>query len=205
MTSRKQLRLKGYDYRRANAYFITICCHQHRHLFGHISDGKMHLNAYGQFAHAQWLALANAYPHIDLGEFIIMPNHMHGVIYVGEWDGRADGAGGWRDGGDEAGGGEPLPYRKIDDGAVREGLAPSRRFAPSRSDAPSLSAIIGAYKSLTYRDCLTLAKANNERLGKLWHRSFHEIIIQTPEAARRIRHYIRNNVRTWARDKFRGK
>lgn len=91
------------------------------------------------------------------------------------------GMAGGRDGGDEAGEGEPLP---------------------SRSAAPSLSAIIGAYKSLTYRDCLTLAKKNDERLGKLWHRSFYEIIIRTPEAARSIRHYIRNNVRTWARDKF---
>ncbi len=77
MKTRKRLRLDGYDYRRANAFFITICCHQRRHLFGHITNGEMHLNAYGTFAHNQWLALMDAYPHIDLGEFVVMPNHTY--------------------------------------------------------------------------------------------------------------------------------
>lgn len=204
MNSRKQLRLVNYDYRQANAYFITICCDKNRQLFGRITNGCMHLNAYGEFAHYQWLALANAYPHIDLGEFIIMPNHMHGVIYVGEWGNGAD-AGGTADAD------KSLPYGQINDGIVREGLAPSRNNAPARNNAPShnegpptISAIIGAYKSLTYRDCMMRANENNERLGKLWHRSFYEITIRTPEAAARIRQYIRNNVRTWARDKFYG-
>jgi REP element-mobilizing transposase RayT len=211
MASRKRLRLAGYDYRKANAYFITISCDKNRRLFGRITNGQMHRNSCGTFAHNQWLALSDAYPHIDLGEFVIMPNHMHGVIYVGEWDdrmNRGDGNDGARalDGtGEKAGGDKPLLYGKINDGTVREGLASSRNDAPSRKIAttpPTISAIIGAYKSLTYHDCLALAKENNEHLGKLWHRSFYEIIIRTPEAARRIRYYIRNNVRTWARDKF---
>jgi putative transposase len=160
----------------------------------------MHLSAYGQFAHDQWLTLADAYPHIDLGEFVVMPNHVHGMIYVGD---AADGGGGdAADAGISAGGGKPLPYGIIDDSTVREGLAPSLAIPDNR---PTLSAIIGAYKSLTYHDCLDLANANNKRLGKLWHRSYYEIIIRTPEAARRIRHYIRNNVLTWARDKFYGR
>ncbi|WP_157472201.1 transposase [Neolewinella persica] len=225
MRTRKAIRLSGYDYSRPNAFFITICCDQHRHLFGPITNGMIHLNAYGHFAHDQWLALAAAYPHIDLGEFVIMPNHMHGVIYLGEWDaadggdgGHGDGRNGGNgrardtaggddgrnagdvDGDDKAGGGKPLPYEINDDGGVWEGLTPARDIAPP----PTLSAIIGAYKSLTYRDCMALANTNNECLGKLWHRSFYEIIIRTPEAARRIRHYIRNNVQTWARDKFHG-
>jgi putative transposase len=179
----------------------------------------MHLSAYGQFAHDQWLTLADAYPHIDLGEFVVMPNHVHGMIYVGDADDAADvgdaagggdaadagdaaGGGDAADAGISAGGGKPLPYGIIDDSTVREGLAPSLAIPDNR---PTLSAIIGAYKSLTYHDCLDLANANNKRLGKLWHRSYYEIIIRTPEAARRIRHYIRNNVLTWARDKFYGR
>ena len=217
MLTRKRLRLKNYDYRQANAFFITICCYQRRHLFGRITGEKMHLNAYGQFAHDQWLALADAYPHIALGEFVIMPNHMHGVIYLGEWeyddsgdDDALDANGDHRNlayggnpdgetGGVAAGGGKPLPCEQNADSTVREGRAPSLEAPPSLTD------IIGAYKSLTYRDCLILAKQNNERLGKLWHRSFYENIIRTPEAARRIRIYIRNNVRAWARDKFYGR
>ncbi|MFK8161017.1 MAG: transposase [Lewinella sp.] len=202
MQTRKTLRLSGYDYSKPNAFFVTICCDRHRHIFGHIANGVMQRNPNGQFAHDQWLALAATYPHITLGEFVIMPNHMHGIIYLGEWD---DGynKSNLVDTGELAGGGEPLPCQPDSNKSVREGLTPSLRLAYPHTP-PSLSDIIGAYKSLTYRDCLKLAKTNNERLGKLWHRSFYEIIIRTPEAARRIRHYIRNNVRTWARDKFHG-
>ncbi|MFT4750714.1 MAG: REP element-mobilizing transposase RayT [Neolewinella sp.] len=169
----------------------------------------MHLSAYGQFAHDQWLALTGTYPLIALGEFVIMPNHMHGMIYVEKWDYGVDAgngtAGGGADGHDEAEGGKHLPYVKKDGGTVRERLAPSHQDTTTRRIAtgpPTISAIIGAYKSLTHRDSLTLAKENNVHLGKLWHRSFYETIIRTPEAAKHIRQYIRNNVRTWARDKF---
>ena len=197
MKTRKRLRLSGFDYSRPNAFFVTICCDQHRHLFGQITNGVMHLNANGQFTHGQWLALGDTYPHIDLGEFVIMPNHMHGVIYLGEWD-NGNGA----DVDNPAGGGKPLPCQPNHDGGVREGLAPSLGSNLHPNNPPTLSEIIGAYKSLTYRDCMALANINNERLGKLWHRSYHENIIHMPEAARRIRHYIRNNVKTWDRDRF---
>lgn len=184
----------------------------------------MQLNTYGQFAHDQWLALADAYPHITLGEFVIMPNHMHGVVYIGErgvGNMADDAVGGMVDdavaGGtaDDAVGGAADDMAddtardmvgdvadNMADGAVG-GTAGGGKPLPCRV-APSLSDIIGAYKSLTYRDCLAVANAKNERLGKLWHRSYHENIIRTPEASRRIRQYIRNNVQTWARDKFHG-
>jgi len=77
---RKPLRLPGYDYGNAGMYFITICTHGRRCLFGRIADGKMHLNELGVIAETCWHDLAAHYPHVDLDSFVIMPNHVHGIV-----------------------------------------------------------------------------------------------------------------------------
>jgi len=80
---RRSLRLKGYDYSRAGAYFVTICTHGRECLFGEIMDGEMRLNAAGQAAQADWVRLPERFQSIELDEFVIMPNHLHGIILVG--------------------------------------------------------------------------------------------------------------------------
>ena len=80
---RRSLRLKGYDYSRAGAYFVTICTHGRECLFGEIMDGEMRLNAAGQAAQAEWVRLPERFQSIELDEFVIMPNHLHGIILVG--------------------------------------------------------------------------------------------------------------------------
>ena len=80
---RRSLRLKDYDYSRAGAYFVTICTHGRECLFGEIMDGEMRLNDAGQAAQADWVRLPERFQSIELDEFVIMPNHLHGVILVG--------------------------------------------------------------------------------------------------------------------------
>jgi REP element-mobilizing transposase RayT len=77
---RRSIRLKGYDYSQAGLYFITICCQDRRCLFGEIIDGKMILNEYGQIAYDEWVKTPEIRKNVELGEFIIMPNHIHGII-----------------------------------------------------------------------------------------------------------------------------
>lgn len=79
---RRSIRLKGYDYTAAGAYFITICCHHHLPLFGEIVNGEMHLNKCGKIAYQEWLNTNNKRSNIGLGEFVIMPNHLHGIIFI---------------------------------------------------------------------------------------------------------------------------
>lgn len=79
---RRSLRLKGYDYADAGIYFITICCQNKAHLFGQIVKGKMILNEYGIIAANEWLNTSNIPQNIELGEFVIMPNHIHGIIKI---------------------------------------------------------------------------------------------------------------------------
>jgi REP element-mobilizing transposase RayT len=79
---RHSIRLSGYDYSQAGAYFVTICTLNRRLLFGEIHDGEMHLNAFGRMASAQWLLLAYHFTNLELGEFVIMPNHVHGILVI---------------------------------------------------------------------------------------------------------------------------
>lgn len=72
---RKSIRLKGYDYSQAGAYFITICCHNRICRFGNIENKKMILNELGQIAFDEWIKLPERFLNFELDVFQIMPNH----------------------------------------------------------------------------------------------------------------------------------
>ncbi|MFA6400007.1 MAG: hypothetical protein WCX31_00040 [Salinivirgaceae bacterium] len=81
---RRSIRLKGYDYSQEGAYFITICVHNRKCLFGKIVDHEMILNEMGQIAHDEWLKLSDRFSHFVLDVFQIMPNHMHAIIVLND-------------------------------------------------------------------------------------------------------------------------
>ena len=76
------MRLRGFDYRQNGAYFVTICAHNRVPLFGEIIDGEMRLNEAGQIVQATWDNLPKHYPNIELDAWVIMPNHVHGIIVL---------------------------------------------------------------------------------------------------------------------------
>ncbi len=78
--SRHTIRLKGYDYAQAGAYFVTLCTQGHSCLFGEIVDGTMRPNDAARMVQAQWHALSTRFPGVELDAFIVMPNHIHGII-----------------------------------------------------------------------------------------------------------------------------
>jgi len=79
---RRSIRLQGYDYSQAGAYFMTICAQNRECLFGEIMDGNMWLNDTGRMVAESWEWLAIQYDHVKLDEWVIMPNHMHGIIVI---------------------------------------------------------------------------------------------------------------------------
>jgi putative transposase len=77
---RRSIRLAGHDYRQPGAYFVTICAKARAPRFGDIRSGLVRLNRAGLIAHRLWLAIPRHFAHVRLDEFVIMPDHMHGIL-----------------------------------------------------------------------------------------------------------------------------
>jgi putative transposase len=83
---RRSIRLKGYDYNQPGAYFVTICTYQRQEIFGEVVGGEMRLNPVGEIVREEWLKTAKIRSYVELheDEFVIMPNHVHGIIWIVE-------------------------------------------------------------------------------------------------------------------------
>lgn len=173
---RRSIRLKGYDYSQSGMYFITICTQSRRCLFGEIFDGEMKCNAFGQIVKSQWHELSKRFVNIKFDEFIVMPNHIHGIVIVGA----------------------PLAGAH-----VKNRVATSTSRAAARA-APTLGDIIGAYKSLVFQYCLEHIKSNSPKrvLGKIWQRNYYEHIIRSEDSLEKIRNYIVTNPKNWDEDEL---
>ncbi len=192
---RRSIRLKGYDYSRAGAYFITICCQDRECKFGKIvgagfthtqTPAQMILNDYGKIANDEWEKLPERFPNIELDVFQIMPNHIHGIIVLNEPNVGATLAVAQND--------------NVSDNVasdIRAGASP----APTKQNA-TVGDIVGAYKSLVANKCLNIYKTKNETMGKLWQRNYHEHIIRNEQSYQTISNYIINNPANWNDDKF---
>lgn len=172
---RRSMRLKDYDYRQTGAYFVTICTHQREWLFGEVIDDVMQLNDMGQIAAHEWLKTSELRSNVELDAFVVMPNHLHGIVVINE-----DGA-------------SNVGTRR----AVS--LPTPRRFGTAI--AGSLSTIIGAYKSAVTK-AINLQQATPG--GVIWQKRFHEVIIRNETMLNNIRLYIDTNPAKWADDPERG-
>ena len=79
---RRSIRLRDYDYSQAGAYFITICTHKKEYAFGDIRDGKIELTAIGKIASKYWIEIPEHFDAVELDEFVVMPNHIHGIVII---------------------------------------------------------------------------------------------------------------------------
>ena len=83
---RRSIRLQGYDYAQEGAYFVTVCTQGRVYLFGDVVEAKVRLNDYGRVVKECWEKLPRHYGHVDLDTFVVMPNHIHGVIVLACYD-----------------------------------------------------------------------------------------------------------------------
>ena len=82
MRRRKEMRLKDYNYSGSGYYYVTICTHNHLECFGNIVNEAMVLSQFGSIARSVWLDIPNHHPHVQIDEFVVMPNHIHGIIII---------------------------------------------------------------------------------------------------------------------------
>lgn len=83
---RNSLRYPGYDYATPGVVFVTFCTHNRQHLFGAVSDSNMRLSQYGEMLGERWRAIPRRFSGVKIDEYIIMPDHMHGILWFGTLD-----------------------------------------------------------------------------------------------------------------------
>ena len=216
---RRSIRLRTHDYAAGGIYYITICAEERRRLFGVVVNGHMALNEAGRMVRDVWNEIPAHCPEYRIDEFVVMPNHFHGVVAVvvppgmnvcpsgasdvgaalrGRPHGPIDvGQSGASDTG-EGQARRPAP----DEGQARrpapdEGQA--RRPAPTVTGTPSLPDFVYRLKSLTTKRYIDGVKHHGwpPFPGKLWQRNYYEHIVRNDADLARIRAYICDNPANW--------
>lgn len=186
---RRSIRLRGYDYTTPNTYFVTICAYDRAYLFGDIRDGAMSLNVLGSIVEQQWHHSATVRQQIRLDAFVIMPNHIHGIVSIVAAV-RRDG-----DPSDIAVGAHCNDQNPSDAFVGAHCNAPLRNNGPKRPPA-SLGSFVAAFKAAVTRRAAIECPA----VKQVWQRNYYESIIRDQGALETIRHYIRTNPENWATD-----
>lgn len=180
---RRSYRLKGYDYSRSGAYFVTICTYQRQQMFGSIVDGKMVLNELGMIVQQCWCDIPRHFLHTELDEYVVMPNHVHGIIMI----------------------------HNVNDRAIKTNArvhvypAGVQNFEPLRRESSihqyqhiiprSIGSIVRGFKI-----GVTKWVRQNTSIHGVWQRNYHDWIIRDDEHLKRVRQYIINNPQKWSSD-----
>jgi putative transposase len=189
---RKSIRLQGYDYSQAGLYFITMCCQDRACLFGEIVGADagaedflplhlpsiMKLNDAGKFANECWLQIPNHFPNAILHEYIIMPNHVHGIIELSPTVG--------------------AEYFLV--GA--EYFLPQQRNEFQKMIPRSIGSIVKGFKIGVTKWFRTNMKETFPFERQVWQRNYYEHIIRNEQSYNNISNYIINNPAKWNEDKF---
>ena len=186
-------RLPGWDYRDAGAYFITICTQNREHLFGECANGKIKLSTAGMIVQGCWYQIPFLNSHVHLGAFVVMPNHVHGIMMLDEM---------------ENVGNTTLDVETFDsnvstsnvnnvntDHIVNNQKTFYQKISPKTG---SVSRIIQQYKSV----CTKHIRKACPEIDFEWQSRFYDHIIRDTNSFENISNYIINNPNNWAEDKF---
>ena len=183
MHDRRSIRLPGYDYASPGSYFITVCTHQRELLFGDVMAGQMRRNALGDIVHAEWYATERVRPEVRLDAFVVMPNHLYGILEI-----------------IDVGATRRVAHADAGCDRATHRVAPTAgaRIRPHGPAPGSIAAILGQIKSLT-------KKAINKTRGTpgrpVWQPNYREHVIRNEKELQRIREYICNNPLRWPSDR----
>ncbi|GCE62261.1 transposase [Microcystis aeruginosa] len=172
---RRSIRLRNYDYSQPGAYFVTICTYQKQSWFGEIKNGQIYLNQLGKIVADEWLKTCKIRPNFKLDEWVIMPNHFHGIVIINDYSGD-----------DQSLGARDAP---LDLGA---------RDAPLQQKPNSLSSCIAGFKSAVTKR-INLLRQNTDT--PIWQRNYYESILRDEKYLAVVREYIINNPKNWPNDR----
>jgi len=174
---RSTIRLKEYDYTQTTGYFVTICTTNKLPLFGSIVDDKIQLNREGCIVREEWLKTATLRANVSLDEFIVMPDHIHGIILLTD-DSRETAR---------------CTFPHSNSAVSKTNVAPlnvtNRVFGQMISG--SLSSIVRAFKSAVSRQINLL---RNTPGAPIWQRNYYEHVIRNEDDLENTRRYIKYNL-----------
>ena len=191
---RRSIRLKGYNYAAEGLYFVTLCCQNRVSYFGSIRNGEMHLNELGKIVAEEWTKTESIRDNIKLHEFIIMPNHMHGIIEI------------LFQKGDEKLAGQKALFKSPSQtiGAIIRGYkgATTKRIKILLAKAAKERSTGELPFAPTMGELPFAPTGRSLSIGKIWQRNYYERIIRNQKAYENISNYIINNPARWGKDKF---
>jgi len=167
---RKNIRLEDYDYASPGHYFVTIISHERKNIFGEIIDGEMNLNQAGKIVEQTWRDIPKHFPNTSCEIFVVMPNHIHGIINI------------------------------IDDEIVGARHKVSRNedsAEPLQMEIQPLGVIVRSFKSAVTKSAHDLELFDGV---KIWQRNYYEHIIRDEDDYQQIADYIAANPINWEYD-----
>ena len=172
---RKPNRLAGYDYNQDGFYFVTICTKDRETYFGEIKEGIMELNQWGKIVDQCWREIPDHFKNIFIDEYIVMPNHVHGIILIHHETSL-----------------ESMGQSLV---GTRYTLSLPTEDVDARRHE-KIPVVIGSFKASVSR------KINNvqHEFQFQWQRSYHDHIIRNDIALQKIRQYILDNPLKWNED-----
>jgi len=174
-------RIQSWDYGNNGLYFITICTKNRIHFFGECINGEMQLNDSGKLAEQFWIEIPNHFPFIELGNFVVMPNHVHGILIIDKTKNVTN----------ETPDAPNVETPKLGVSTTRTNDGKNEKWNPG-----TIGVIVNQYKRMCTID---IRKINPDFA---WQPRFHDHIIRDAESFERIQNYIANNPQNWKDDKF---
>jgi REP element-mobilizing transposase RayT len=173
MKDRKRNRLPEYDYSQTGWYYVTICTHKHIHQFGEVKNGEMILNEIGKIADENWKNIENLHEHVEIDYYVIMPNHIHGIIII-----------------NSVGDVKNIQPRQTFNVGDAKFASPTNVIDRTKME---LSKLIQQYK----RSVTLEIKTSKLQMNFKWQRSFYDRIIRNEKELFNIRKYIEQNPFKW--------
>ena len=199
--NRRSIRLPLYNYSKPGFYFITLCTWKKECLFGTVHNNNMSLNVYGEAAPDLWSSLPNRFEHVVLDEYVVMPNHIHGILEI-----RNDSSDQKIHMGESSVGAIhelPLTSRTVlhGDRAIRELPLQNQKIVPDHLKRRRMIVpkVAGYFKMNAARE---INRIRNVQGIPVWQRSYYDHIIRNEEERNSIREYIRNNPVSWDKDNY---
>ncbi|MCP4254873.1 MAG: hypothetical protein GY775_16005 [Candidatus Scalindua sp.] len=193
--NRQSHRLKGYDYSRNGAYFITIVCQDRINRFGEIVNGSMVLNDAGRMVREVWNSTMNEFQHIHSDEFIIMPNHFHAIIVIVG----ADSISARSNDSISVRNVNSMPHRNVDSNDI---VLSRAEMDSAPTGRPTVGTVVQSFKrhsTVRYINGVKLKLVPPFR-KRLWQRDYYDHIIRNKSEYETLREYIFNNPLSWEFD-----